>query len=310
MIAVTGASGHLGQWVIAALGAANHDLLAIARRPVSEPTIAGVLWPRPVRVLSCDLASPNAAAVLEPALGEVEAVVHLAAHIPPDTARNDPEDADRTLAANVHGTIALLRAVERAQRLKSFVYASTFEVYGLPRELPVAETHPTQPLGYYGATKLAGEKYAALFAAERRVPAASLRLPAVYGPGDTLRRAIGNFLNAAARGEPLQIHGDGADLRELIHARDAAAAVLAAIEKRAQGAFNVSAGAVSICELAEAVARAAGGANIVYAERSKPRQDWVLSTERARRELGWEPRVTLEAGIGETLDWVRSRIVG
>jgi nucleoside-diphosphate-sugar epimerase len=157
-------------------------------------------------------------------------------------------------------------------------------------------------------TKLAGEKYTALFTNERGIPAAALRLPAIYGPGDLLRRAIGNFLFAAARGEPLEIRGDGADLREFVHCRDAAAAVHTALERRAFGVFNISGGAVSIRELAEAVSRAAGDARIVWGERDKARQDWVLDITRARHELGWKPSVTLDEGISETLAWVRSQV--
>jgi UDP-glucose 4-epimerase len=317
MILVTGASGHLGQWVVAALTSRGHDVLCAARRPLEAPAIAGLAWSRPVRTAACDLGQPDGLDALRPHLPSLRAVVHLGAHVPAETARNADEDGDATFRANTAGTARLLALLAEAPRLEAVVYASTFEVYGPVFRLPIDEQHPTAPTNYYGASKLAGEKYLRLFAGDRTIPGASLRLPAIYGPGDGIRRAIGNFVRAAAAGTPIEIQGDGADLRELIYAGDAAEAVALCLERRGSGVFNVASGrGISIREMAEAAQRAGrdgghpqtpggGSAPVVFRDRVKPRADYVLSIERARHELGWSPTTSLDEGVRAQLAWVR-----
>jgi len=308
MILVTGASGHLGQWVVAELTTRGHEVLSGSRRPGSEPTIAGLSWPRALRTTTCDLSTTGGLEALRADLPSVRAVVHLAAHIPSATALNTDEGGDATLQTNTLGTARLLALLAGAPRLEAVVYASTFEVYGPAKQLPVDELHVTDPTTYYGASKLAGEKYLRLFAKDRGVPCAALRLPAIYGPGDTLARAIGNFVRAAAAGAALEIQGDGGDLRELCYAGDAARAVALCISGRADGVFNIASGrGFSIREMAEAVRRVAGtDVAIVTRERVKERADWVLSVDRARSVLGWSPTTTLDDGVRAQLAWVRA----
>jgi UDP-glucose 4-epimerase len=307
MILVTGASGHLGQWVVAELCRRGHDLLCASRRPIGKPAIAGLEWARPVRTVPCDLGTPGGLETLRSDMPRVTALVHLAAHVPSDTARNDENDADATYRTNALGFAKLLALCAAATRLEAVVYASTFEVYGPTVRLPIDELHPTEPVNYYGTSKLVGENYLRLFGSDRGIPCASLRLPAIYGPGDTIRRAIGNFVRAALGGTPISIHGDGADLRELVYAADAARAVGLCLERHAGGAFNVGSGrGISIREMAEAVQRVAGrDVSIVWGARSKPRVDYVLDISRAREALGWSPETSLEEGVRAQLDWLR-----
>ena len=306
MIVVTGGSGHLGQWVIAGLTARGHAVVSLSRSPLEHPTIAGVMWSRAVRTHVCDLGDRASIAASAPVLREAEAVVHLAAHVPESTARNADEDADATLRANVHGTVGLLAALRGSTALRSFVYASTFEVYGEPQTVPVTEDHPTAPLTYYGAAKLSGEKYVLLAAQASGFACTVLRFPAVYGPGDTLLRAIGNFVREAAASRPLEIRGDGEDRRDLVYAADAADAVVHALERRSTGVYNIADGrGFSILELAETVASVADGATITRLPRDRPRRDYVLDVARARRDLGWMPKTTLAEGVRAQLAWVR-----
>ena len=310
--AVTGASGHLGQWVVARLTERGHDVLSVARCPRSTPTIDGVQWSRPVRTLACDLTDGAAVARARDALLEAEAVVHLAAVVPADTASNTDSDARATLRSNVAATIDLLRVLSESSRLRSLVYASTFEVYGPPSGLPIPEDHPTNPVTYYGASKLAGEQYVRLFAADRGVACCSLRMPAIYGPGETARRALGNFIRAAAAGGSLAIQGDGSDVRDLLYAADAAEAVATAIERQARGAYNLGSGrGYSIREMAREVCDVAGGSlSVARNRRVKPRVDYVLDIGRARADLGWAPRTAFEEGVRAQLAWVRGSASG
>jgi UDP-glucose 4-epimerase len=306
MIAVTGMSGHLGQWVVHDLLSHGHDVLGISRRPTATATIRGLHWPRPPRTLACDLGAPDGLLPLREFLPELRAVVHLAAHLPAETARNADEDADATMSANTYGTARLITLLAKAPRLETIVYASTFEVYGAVTRSPVDETHPTEPTNYYGASKLLGEKYLKIFEKDQRKPVSALRLPAIYGPGDSIRRAIGNFVRAPADGTPIQIQGDGSDLRELVYVGDAARAVSMCVEQRATGVFNIASGhGISIREMAEAVQRVAErSVPIVVSERVKPRADFVLDVSRARQELGWTPATLLDDGVRAQLAWV------
>jgi UDP-glucose 4-epimerase len=306
-IAVTGASGHLGQQVVAALTKRGDEVLTLGRRAAAQPTTLGVEWSCPVRPVVVDLSVADAMPTLRDVLSDVDAVVHLSAYIPPDTARNNAEDAERTLLTNAAGSAAIVAALQALQRPVPVAYASTFEVYGEPVALPIAEEHREAPLSYYGASKLAGENYLHLHSRITGAPCSALRLPAIYGPGDAIRRAIGNFLRAVVAGQPIEIHGDGEDLRELVYVADAADAVVRAVDRRASGVFNVASGrGYSIRELAESVIRVSGSGRIVWRERSKPRRDYVLAIERARERLGWNPRTTLDDGLRAQLKWLRA----
>jgi UDP-glucose 4-epimerase len=305
VIAVTGATGHLGQWVVARLIELGEDVLSVSRRPKPAPTLEEIAWRREVRTLSWDLTDAASLPEIAPVLREAEAVVHLAAFIPPDTA--SPKEWRATLAANVNGTVNLLRALSESRALRSFVLASSFEVYGRPLELPIAETHPTRPTTCYGASKLAAEQFVTLFGRDTDVACCAIRMPAVYGPGDGIARALGSFIRAAAAGEPLSIHGDGSDVRDLVFVGDAAEAIALATSRRCGGVFNVGSGrGYTIREMADGVCRAADReVPIARRERSRQKLDYVLDDAKARRELGWEPRVGLDEGIRAQLDWVR-----
>jgi UDP-glucose 4-epimerase len=236
--------------------------------------------------------------------------VHLAAYVPEDTARNTPEDAVSTLRANVLGTINLVKALNDAPRLSSLVYASTFEVYGTPQQLPIDEDHSTHPVGYYGASKLAAEKYLSLFNLDQGVPVCTLRLSTIYGPGDHLKRAVGNFVRAAARGGDLVIYGDGLDLRDLVYVKDAAEAVVQAIQKRFSCVLNIASGTgYSIKQVADTVLRVARVENLfprlMHQERLKPRMDYVMRIDSARKILGWQASTSLEEGIRAQLKWMK-----
>lgn len=308
MIVVTGASGHLGQWTVSRLTELGYDVVGLARRPISSPTIDAVTWTRPVHSLECDLTRPASVGAAAPALLEAEAVVHLATRIPEDTARD--ESPEKTLRSIASASLHLLQALSSSSRLRALIYASSFEVYGTPSTLPVSEDHPTRPETFYGAAKLTVEHYVRLFAASHGIAGCSFRLPAVYGPGDRLSRALGNFVRAAVRGGPLRVLGDGQDARELVYARDAAEALSAALVRRAGGAFNLGSGrGYRVREMADTVARSSGATGrVVHAPRAKPRVDYVLDIERARRLLGWEPRTSLEEGVRAQLDWYRRSV--
>jgi len=304
VVGVTGATGHLGQWVISELTKRGYETVSISRTPTKIRTIESLGFPSATRTLALDLSDWNKVQQASPQLLELDYVLHLAGYIPDDTNKNVEFDAAKTLKQNVTSMVHLLRSVRSSKRLKAVLFASSFEVYGTPRQLPVDEDHPTEPLSYYGASKLACEKYLSIFGNETGLRHCSFRLPAVYGPGDQLNRAIGNFIRATTRKEPLAIYGDGSDRRDLVYAGDAARALADCLETPVPTVLNLGSGTgYSILEMAQAVQSLLDGTEIVMAERKKPKLDYVLSIERAKQELNWSPEVSLEQGIKAQLQW-------
>jgi nucleoside-diphosphate-sugar epimerase len=305
-VVVTGATGHLGRSVVELLSK-RVDVVAASRAGVLPSGADSTS----VSALALDIADEGCVAVLSRELGADVALVHLAAWHPPRTAGTTPSDRSRLLEVNVHGTMRVLEAARRSAgqaHVAAVVYASTFEVYGQPEHTgEVRESDRLSPVTDYGATKLSGEDHLLAFGYEEQARVVALRLPAIYGPGEVTERALPNFLRRVARQERPVIAGAGEDLRDQVHVRDAARAVELAVFGSAHGIFNVADGhAHSIAELAREALRVAelpGEPEFVPAE--KPRYDFHMNIELARRELGFLPTVSLEDGMREQLEWLR-----
>jgi UDP-glucose 4-epimerase len=300
-IVITGATGHLGRQVVALLSGAGHHVIAASRSGQLPEASAG----QRIEALAVDLATEASVDTLASCL-DGAALVHLAAWHPPATAATTLEDRRRLIEVNVLGTMRAYEAARKA-RATSVVYASSFEVYGDAPALPITERSRVQPLTDYGATKLAGEDHLCSLTAEDKIRGVSLRMPAIYGPGELTSRALPNFLRAVARGERPAVAGDGGDLRDLLHVRDAALAVKLALEYGDSGIFNISDGeSHSILAMARGAMQAAGmEGEPALGPRQKERRDYHMSIELARRELGFVPEVRLLDGMREQLAWLR-----
>lgn len=239
--------------------------------------------------------------VLKPLAAEADCVVHLAAVSGISFSLKEPLLTDDV---NVSGTLNLLRACLDGG-VKRFVFASSGAVYGEPRYLPVDEEHPASPISPYGASKLAGEHYAQVFCETHGLKTVALRLFNVYGSRQGLNGeggVIARFMECLSRGKPLTVYGDGSQTRDFVHVSDVVDAfVLSLKEANAAGeVFNVGSGhGTSVSELAETVLNLAEhDSRLVYEE---PRVGDIkhsrASIEKARKVLGYAPKVMLQRGL-------------
>lgn len=256
-----------------------------------------------------DVRDPEAVAR---ALRGVELVVHEAAIVSVEESIRDPL---RVNSVNVDGTLNLLEACHRAG-VKRLVYASSASVYGDDPTLPKREDMEPRPKSPYAASKHAGELLCLAYTELGRLEAVVLRYFNVYGPrqrGGPYGGAMSSFISRALRGEPPVIYGDGGQTRDFVYVGDVAeATVRALLSERAVGqVVNVATGRpVSLNELARMVVEAVGvDLEPIHAE---PRPGDVRHSyadiSRARSLLGWEPRVSLEEGVRETVEWFRARV--
>ncbi len=310
-VVVTGATGHVGGYVVAKLAADGHEVVAVSRSGALPALPFGVSKPvAAVRAVAADIARDDATAIVQRELGPEVALVHLAAFHPPSTWSSDSDERRTLTEINVRGAMRVLEAArQKAGGAKCVVYASSFEVYGeVAGSAPISEAARLSPRTAYGATKLSGEDHLISFAYEERTRVVALRMPAIYGPGEHTPRALPNFLLSVLRGQRPTVFGDGSDLRDQLHARDAANAVALSITSGASGIFNVADGEPhSILQLARLALEVSGmGGEPELRERAKARVDCHMSIAAARTQLGFTPAVTLRDGMAEQLAWLRA----
>src|SRR5262249_42506699 len=130
---------------------------------------------------------------------------------------------------------------------------------GPPGHLPVDEEHPTRPVTYYGATKLAAEKILEVFCREAGIGLLIFRLTQTYGPGESAIKLIPRAIACVAARQPPLLHGDGSDLPDYIHVADVAEAIARALALRPTGTINLASGrSRSVAEVIETVLRVGG----------------------------------------------------
>jgi nucleoside-diphosphate-sugar epimerase len=257
--------------------------------------------------LTLELATESAVETLAAELGPNVALVHLADWQPPSATASTSRDRELLLEINVMGTLRALDAARQA-RVSQVVYASSWEVYGIPQAVPVTEASATRPFSDYGASKLAGEDHLFAFATEEELPAIALRMPPTYGPGEHGIHALPDFLRTVARGERPKILGDGLDHRDQLHATDAALGIECALGSSRSGAYNLADGeAYTILDLARAALAVAGlGGEPELLPAQIQRCDFHMSIAKIQSELGFAPRVRLTDGMAQQLRWLRA----
>jgi len=219
-----------------------------------------------------------------------------------------------TSAVNIQGTLNLLIAA-REEGVKRFVFASSSSVYGDPPTLPKSETMTPDPQSPYAVSKLAGEQLCRVFARADGLPTISLRYFNVYGPrqdqDSPYAAVIPRFIMHSLKGTSATIFGDGVQSRDFTYVTDCVAANLLACETEScQGEVcNIGSGArVTIAELHALVRRIIGaGLPPQYdAPRVGDVKHSLAGISRAKSFLGYEPGVSLETGLAQTVEWVRT----
>jgi nucleoside-diphosphate-sugar epimerase len=218
---------------------------------------------------------------------------------------------------------AQLRFLEECARERPgvrVVYASTRQIYGVPRYLPVDEDHPFQPIDINGIHKYAATAYHQVLTSGGQLDAVVLCLTNVYGPRMALnvrtQGFLGCFLRKALLGEPIEIFGDGCQLRDPLYVDDAVNALLLAGAARNPRSrlWNVGGReALPIAAIAQSMSSAAGAPDPVF--RAFPTElkridigSYHSDSSRIHAELGWRPRVSFERGACLSLKFYRREL--
>jgi len=305
-VLVTGGAGFIGSHIVEALAARGDQVTVIdSLDPYYEPAIkrrnlAG--FPPDVRVVIGDLREPGA---LAEALEGVDAVIHMAARA---GVRRSIAEPALYVDNNVRGAQVLIDAMlERG--VDRLVYASSSSVYGARADGPFREADPVAtPESPYAATKMAGELLIHAASRTRGLRATCLRLFTVYGPRQRPEMAIHLFSRLALAGEPITRFGDGRSKRDYTYVADVAVGFLAALDRPTPFAvYNLGNDRpVYLNDLLDLIGETFG---VPLDIRAVGDQDGDVPATwadigRARRDLGYAPRVPLRDGLGRFRAWL------
>ena len=224
------------------------------------------------------------------------------------------------LEINTRSPLAILEACRYGNQQAKIIFASTRQIYGRPAYLPVDERHPLQPVDINGIHKLAGEWYHVVYHNVYGLRTAVLRLTNTYGPRmrvkDARQTFIGWWIRQLVEGQPLQIFGDGLQVRDFNHVDDVVSALLCVAEQEAADGQIYNLGGddpINLKNLAELMIEIVGRGSydiIPFPDERKRIDigDFYGDYRKIRSKLGWQPAVPLAQGLRQTLAYFQEHL--
>jgi CDP-paratose 2-epimerase len=333
-ILITGGAGFIGSNIADRLAGDGHQVLVYDS--LSRPGAAANLdWlqdrhgPR-ICAIVADIRDEDE---LTRAVGEAQAVFHMAAQVAVTTSLSDPRD---DFAINVQGTLNLLEALRRKCDGTPLVFASTNKVYGdlsdldfrlegeryVPedravRECGISESRPLDFHTPYGCSKGAADQYVLDYARSYGLRTCVVRMSCIYGHrqmGTEDQGWVAHFLIQALKGQPVTLYGDGRQVRDILDARDAVDTYLRILERIDEvlgRAFNLGGGprnAVSLNELIAHIGLLLGReVDVRYAKwRAGDQRYFVADTGAIRAALDLSPAIDWRDGVSQLAEWLET----
>jgi dTDP-glucose 4,6-dehydratase len=310
-VLVTGAGGFIGSHLVEALVARGARVRALVRYTSGGDVGALELLDSQTRssveVVHGDLCRPD---VVRAAFDGVEVAFHLGALISIPYSYQSPDEA---VATNVVGTLNVLQAARHAG-VRRLIHTSTSEVYGTAQTVPMDETHPLQGQSPYSASKIGADKLAESFARSFDLPVVTVRPFNTFGPRQSTRAVIPTIITQLLDNRRLRL-GSLHPRRDFTFVTDTVAGFLRAAEVPDLGWQEINLGTghdVSVGEVLGLIAGLMGVTAEVTTEPERVRPpnsevDRLCSANgRAAEVLGWAPVVSLEDGLRQTIDWVKT----
>lgn len=294
---VTGAAGLVGRQLVRRLVEQGRPVLAVDR--------LGSTASEGIRIFECDLGDIHRLHAL--AKDGIDSIVHCGAFSGPMVARDVPYSM---VQVNIVGTANVLE-LARIHRARRFVYCSSTSAYGAVESGPVSEDVLLKPASLYGASKVSSEYITTAYAQQYGLSAASIRLSWVYGPGRTTDCVIRTMIENALGNRPTRMPFGSDFPRQFIHVDDAVQGLLSALDASdlPRTSYNVTGDSrVMLEEVGRVVRGVFPHADIELQPGPDPVDEYQakFNIEAARRDLGYQPKVSLEEGIRAYAQWIKS----
>jgi dTDP-glucose 4,6-dehydratase len=312
-VLVTGAGGFIGSHLVERLVLTGNKVRAFVR--YNSRGDMGLLRMLPkellsqVEIVAGDLRDDHA---VHQAVKGCEHVFHLAACISIPYSYFHPVEVAST---NFMGTLNILMAC-RALGVERLIHTSTSEVYGTAQKVPMAEVHPLQGQSPYSASKIGADKLVESFYCAYDLPVVTVRPFNTFGPRQTARAVIPAIITQALESDAIRL-GSLDSTRDFTYVDDTVEGFLkAATMKQCLGrVFNLGTGKeVRIGDLAEIIIQKIGRKVEIKvdSERLRPQKSEVFRLQsdnsNARKILGWQPKVSLDLGLDQTISWIKGNL--
>ena len=312
-VLVTGAGGFIGSHLVERLaveGARVRTLVHYNSR--NDPGLLKLLPDETLAALDllpADLLDPFA---MRQAVDGIEVVFHLGALISIPYSYIHPYHVAET---NVMGTFNVLEAC-RAAGVRRLVHTSSSEVYGTALRVPIDEEHPLQGQSPYSASKIGADKLAESYFCAYELPVVTLRPFNTYGPRQSDRAVIPTIITQALTQDVVHL-GNLNARRDLTYVTDTVEGFIkvSAADDVEGKTYNLGAGSdISIGELAETIIELIGRSVKIKVDEARLRpegsevQRLLADNTLAKKDLGWEPRVSLDEGLRRTIEWISENL--
>jgi dTDP-glucose 4,6-dehydratase len=239
-------------------------------------------------------------------------VVHLAAE---SSVTRSIFDNRLFFETDVIGTQTIANAVTKYRaRVERFIHISTSEVYGTAETEKMSEEHPLRPMSPYAAAKVGADRLVWSYWSTYGIPAVIVRPFNNYGPRQHLEKVVPRFITSCLLNEPMRVHGDGSAARDFLYVEEHCEALerLLTVDVGTVVGQTVNLGTgqhVSVREIALTVRELMQADNVpIVCVGDRPGQVFrhTCDNSRARRLLGWEPRISFREGLRRTIAWYRA----
>ena len=302
-VAILGAGGFIGQNLAQKLNLDGHEVTTFVRESrLAEPDRLG-------REIIFDFSK---LAGMSELLNSFNTIYHLVSATNPYKSSNSSRfDAQENLMASLD----LMEILKDNPATRMVFVSSGGAVYGVPETVPIGENHRTNPVSFYGVSKLAIEKYLYAYSVSTNLNYVVMRLSNPFGPGQINTKGQGlvpTIIESALLDKPLPVWGDGSSIRDYLFIDDAIDGLSRAISHECKSSlFNIGSGlGHSVLELVAHIEDITGKK---ISLEFQPRRAFdapsnVLDISLARSELSWRPKTSLRQGLEETVRWNKIRI--
>tara|TARA_B100001146_G_scaffold223673_1_gene238951 strand:- start:209 stop:1108 length:900 start_codon:yes stop_codon:yes gene_type:complete len=231
-------------------------------------------------------------------LNDVDTLIHLASKI--DAGADVTNTGIESVNVNIKGTLNLL---EHLPNLKNILFTSTYMVYGIPQQNPVAENHIQEPHTVYGTSKVVAEKYLQIYAQEKGIDLTIFRYMGIYGlMSHYASQAIPIFIKLIASGKSPIIYGNGLQRRNHLFIDDAIDAILVWINNKNPGVFNIG-GADSPTNLdLISIINESMDKRLKPVFKKSEQYDFITDISKAVSVLHFQPKTRIKDGLSRTIE--------